>query len=207
MQQAFLSGADIHASTAAQVFGVPREAVTPQMRSAAKAVNFGIIYGIGAYSLSQDIGVSVREADRYIKRYLENFPRVEQFMTRIVEDAERTGFVSTLFGRRREVPELKSHNKIQQAAGRRIAMNTPIQGTAADIIKLAMVRVHRRLAAEGLEARLIMQVHDELIVECPEAEASRVEQLLQQEMQGAAELSVPLLAEAHTGHNWLAAKG
>ena len=207
MQQAFLSGADIHASTAAQVFGVPREAVTPQMRSAAKAVNFGIIYGIGAYSLSQDIGVSVREADRYIKRYLENFPRVEQFMTRIVEDAERTGFVSTLFGRRREVPELKSHNKIQQAAGRRIAMNTPIQGTAADIIKIAMIRVYRRLAREQLDARLILQVHDELIVEAAVQDADRAAVILREEMEHAWDMAVPLTAEVGTGESWYAAKG
>lgn len=207
MQQAFLSGADIHASTAAQVFGVPREAVTPQMRSAAKAVNFGIIYGIGAYSLSQDIGVSVREADRYIKRYLENFPRVEQFMTRIVEDAERTGFVSTLFGRRREVPELKSHNKIQQAAGRRIAMNTPIQGTAADIIKIAMIRVYRRLAREQLDARLILQVHDELIVEAAVQDADRAAVILREEMEHAWDMAVPLTAEVGKGESWYAAKG
>ena len=207
MQQAFLSGADIHASTAAQVFGVPREAVTPQMRSAAKAVNFGIIYGFGAYSLSQDIGVSVREADRYIKRYLENFPRVEQFMTRIVEDAERTGFVSTLFGRRREVPELKSHNKIQQAAGRRIAMNTPIQGTAADIIKIAMIRVYRRLAREQLDARLILQVHDELIVEAAVQDADRAAVILREEMEHAWDMAVPLTAEVGKGESWYAAKG
>lgn len=207
MQQAFLSGADIHASTAAQVFGVPREAVTPRMRSAAKAVNFGIIYGIGAYSLSQDIGVSVREADRYIKRYLENFPRVEQFMQKIVEDAERTGFVSTLFGRRREVPELKSHNKIQQAAGRRIAMNTPIQGTAADIIKIAMIRVYQRLAREQLDARLILQVHDELIVEAAEADADRAAVILREEMEHAWEMAVPLTAEVGRGASWYAAKG
>ena len=137
----------------------------------------------------------------------EKYSGVHQYMTDIVERAKADGFVSTLMGRRRWLPELKSSNFNLRSFGERVALNMPIQGTAADIIKLAMVRVHRRLAAEGLEARLIMQVHDELIVECPEAEASRVEQLLQQEMQGVAELSVPLLAEAHTGHNWLAAKG
>lgn len=207
MQQAFLSGADIHASTAAQVFGIPQAAVTPQMRSAAKAVNFGIIYGIGAYSLSQDIGVSVREADRYIKRYLENFPKVEQFMNRIVEDAERTGYVSTLFGRRREVPELKSHNKIQQAAGKRIAMNTPIQGTAADIIKIAMIRVYRRLEQEQLDARLILQVHDELIVEAAAGDADRAAVILREEMEHAWDMTVPLTAEVERGDSWYAAKG
>ena len=131
----------------------------------------------------------------------------EEMVKEAVEEAKKNGYVETLFGRRRYLPELASSNFNMRSFGERVALNMPIQGTAADIIKLAMVRVHRRLAAEGLEARLIMQVHDELIVECPEAEASRVEQLLQQEMQGVAELSVPLLAEAHTGHNWLAAKG
>ena len=207
MQQAFLSGEDFHTVTAARVFHVPQDQVTHQMRSRAKAVNFGIVYGISAFSLSQDIGVTVAEAKEYMERYFATYTGVRQYMEQVVSQARERGYVETLWHRRRDLPELKSSNFNMRSFGERVALNMPIQGTAADIIKLAMVQVHRRLAAEGLEARLIMQVHDELIVECPEAEASRVEQLLQQEMQGVAELSVPLLAEAHTGHNWLAAKG
>ena len=207
MQQAFLSGEDFHTVTAARVFHVPQDQVTHQMRSRAKAVNFGIVYGISAFSLSQDIGVTVAEAKEYMERYFATYTGVRQYMEQVVSQARERGYVETLWHRRRALPELKSSNFNMRSFGERVALNMPIQGTAADIIKLAMVRVHRRLAAEGLEARLIMQVHDELIVECPEAEASRVERLLQQEMQGVAELSVPLLAEAHTGHNWLAAKG
>mgnify|MGYP000446752387 FL=1 len=207
MQQAFLSGEDFHTVTAARVFHVPQDQVTHQMRSRAKAVNFGIVYGISAFSLSQDIGVTVAEAKEYMERYFATYTGVRQYMEQVVSQARERGYVETLWHRRRALPELKSSNFNMRSFGERVALNMPIQGTAADIIKLAMVRVHRCLAAEGQEARLIMQVHDELIVECPEAEASRVEQLLQQEMQGVAELSVPLLAEAHTGHNWLAAKG
>lgn len=207
MQQAFLSGEDFHTVTAARVFHVPQDQVTHQMRSRAKAVNFGIVYGISAFSLSQDIGVTVQEAKEYMDRYFATYTGVKQYMTDVVDKAREQGYVETLWHRRRALPELKSSNFNMRSFGERVALNMPIQGTAADIIKLAMVRVHSRLAREGLAARLIMQVHDELIVECPEEEAPRVEALLQQEMQGVAELSVPLLAEAHTGHNWLAAKG
>lgn len=207
MQQAFLSGADFHTVTAARVFHVPQDQVTHQMRSRAKAVNFGIVYGISAFSLSQDIGVTVQEAKEYMDRYFATYTGVKQYMTDVVDKAREQGYVETLWHRRRALPELKSSNFNMRSFGERVALNMPIQGTAADIIKLAMVRVHSRLAREGLAARLIMQVHDELIVECPEEEAPRVEALLQQEMQGVAELSVPLLAEAHTGCNWLAAKG
>ena len=207
MQQAFLSGEDFHTVTAARVFHVPQDQVTHQMRSRAKAVNFGIVYGISAFSLSQDIGVTVQEAKEYMDRYFATYTGVKQYMTDVVDKAREQGYVETLWHRRRALPELKSSNFNMRSFGERVALNMPIQGTAADIIKLAMVRVHSRLAREGLAARLIMQVHDELIVECPEKEAPRVEALLQQEMQGVAELSVPLLAEAHTGRNWLAAKG
>lgn len=207
MQQAFLSGADFHTVTAARVFHVPQDQVTHQMRSRAKAVNFGIVYGISAFSLSQDIGVTMQEAKEYMDRYFATYTGVKQYMTDVVDKAQEQGYVETLWHRRRALPELKSSNFNMRSFGERVALNMPIQGTAADIIKLAMVRVHSRLAREGLEARLIMQVHDELIVECPEEEAPRVEALLQQEMQGVAELSVPLLAEAHSGRNWLAAKG
>ncbi len=207
MQQAFLSGEDFHTVTAARVFHVPQDQVTHQMRSRAKAVNFGIVYGISAFSLSQDIGVTVQEAKEYMDRYFATYTGVKQYMTDVVDKAREQGYVETLWHRRRALPELKSSNFNMRSFGERVALNMPIQGTAADIIKLAMVRVHSRLAREGLAARLIMQVHDELIVECPEEEVPRVEALLQQEMQGVAELSVPLLAEAHTGRNWLAAKG
>ena len=207
MQQAFLSGADFHTVTAARVFHVPQDQVTHQMRSRAKAVNFGIVYGISAFSLSQDIGVTVQEAKEYMDRYFATYTGVKQYMTDVVDKDREQGYVETLWHRRRALPELKSSNFNMRSFGERVALNMPIQGTAADIIKLAMVRVHSRLAREGLEARLIMQVHDELIVECPKEEAPRVEALLQQEMQGVAELSVPLLAEAHSGRNWLAAKG
>ena len=207
MQQAFLSGEDFHTVTAARVFHVPQDQVTHQMRSRAKAVNFGIVYGISAFSLSQDIGVTVQEAKEYMDRYFATYTGVKQYMTDVVDKAREQGYVETLWHRRRALPELKSSNFNMRSFGERVALNMPIQGTAADIIKLTMVRVHSRLAREGLAARLIMQVHDELIVECPEEEAPRVEALLQQEMQGVAELSVPLLAEAHTGRNWLAAKG
>ena len=207
MQQAFLSGADFHTVTAARVFHVPQDQVTHQMRARAKAVNFGIVYGISAFSLSQDIGVTMQEAKEYMDRYFATYTGVKQYMTDVVDKAQEQGYVETLWHRRRALPELKSSNFNMRSFGERVALNMPIQGTAADIIKLAMVRVHSRLDREGLAARLIMQVHDELIVECPEEEAPRVEALLQQEMQGVAELSVPLLAEAHTGRNWLAAKG
>ncbi len=207
MQQAFLSGLDFHTVTASKVFHVPRGAVTPQMRSSAKAVNFGIVYGISAFSLSQDIGVTVAEAKDYMDRYFATYTGVKAYMEQVVETARQRGFVETLMHRRRALPELTSSNFNLRSFGERVALNMPIQGTAADIIKLAMVRVAQRLQREGLAARLIMQVHDELIVECPEAEQQQVEQLLAEEMESVAALSVPLIAEAHSGKNWLEAKG
>ena len=174
MQEAFLSGEDFHAVTASQVFGIPLDEVTPVLRSRAKAVNFGIVYGISAFSLSQDIGVFPNEAKAYMDAYLDKYHGVRDYMKHIVEQAKADGYVSTLFGRRRYLPELKSSNFNMRSFGERVALNMPIQGTAADIIKLAMVNVERRLKAEGLQARLILQVHDELIVECPEAEAETV---------------------------------
>ena len=202
MQAAFKSGEDIHAVTASQVFGVPLGEVTPQMRSSAKAVNFGIVYGISAFSLAQDIRVSPAEARAYIEAYLEKYHGVREYMDRVIKEAKERGYVETLFGRRRPVPELKASNFNTRSFGERVARNMPIQGTAADIIKLAMVNVRRRLRAEGLEARLILQVHDELIAECPEREAERVAALLEEEMERAVQLSVPLTAEAHSGHSW-----
>ena len=207
MQQAFLSGADFHTVTAANVFHVDAADVTPQMRSSAKAVNFGIVYGISAFSLSQDIGVTVAEAKDYMDRYFATYTGVKDYMDRIVETAREQEYVETLLHRRRALPELKSSNFNLRAFGERVALNMPIQGTAADVIKLAMVRVHRRLKEEKLRARLIMQVHDELIVECPQEEQQQVERLLAEEMEGVMALSVPLLAEAHSGKNWLEAKG
>ena len=207
MIRAFRENADIHTQTAAQVFDVPEEFVTPQMRSAAKAVNFGLVYGIGAYSLSQDIGVSVAEADRYIKAYFATYSGVERYMEETVKKAKEQGYVETMFGRRRPLPELTSQYHATRAFGERAARNTPIQGTAADVIKLAMVRVYDRLEKENLRAKLILQVHDELIVEAPEEEAERVRALLTEEMEHAVTLSVPLVAEAKIGKNWLEAKG
>jgi len=206
MQQAFLSGADFHTVTAANVFHVPQNEVTPQMRSGAKAVNFGIVYGISAFSLSQDIGVTVTEAKDYMDRYFATYTGVHHYMEQVVEQARQQGYVETLLHRRRELPELKSSNFNLRAFGERVALNMPMQGTAADVIKLAMVRVHRRLREENLRAKLIMQVHDELIVECPVEEAERVERLLAEEMQSVMDLAVPLIAEAHSGKNWLEAK-
>ena len=207
MRAAFTTGADIHTATAAQVFHVAPGDVTHEMRRRAKAVNFGIVYGISAFSLSQDIGVTVAEAKAYMEAYFATFPGVRRYMDDVVAKAKEQGYVETLFHRRRELPEIRSSNFNMRSFGERVALNMPIQGTAADIIKLAMVRVHRRLAAEGLEARLIMQVHDELIVECPEPQAEAAAKLLEEEMEQVAHLSVPLTAEAHWGRNWLDAKG
>ena len=206
MKQAFLTGEDIHTVTAAQVFGVPTDQVTKQMRSHAKAVNFGIVYGISAFSLAQDIGVPVYEAKEYIETYFERFPGIRRYMDEVVAQAKERGYVETLMHRRRALPELAASNFNTRSFGERVARNMPIQGTAADVIKLAMVRVDERLHKENLKAKLILQVHDELIVECPEEEKEMVARLLTEEMEGAVHLSVPLTAEAHWGINWLEAK-
>lgn len=206
MIEAFKENDDIHRNTAAQVFHMPREMVTPLMRSRAKAVNFGIIYGIGAFSLAKNIGVTRKEAEEYIKTYLDHFSGVRNYMTNVVKHAKETGYVETLFGRRRYLPELSSSNFNLRSFGERVAMNMPIQGTAADIIKIAMIRVVHRLEKEGLRARLILQVHDELIVEAPEEEAPLVQQLLTEEMEQAIHLSVPMVAEATIGKTWYDAK-
>ena len=202
MREAFLSGEDFHTVTASRVFGVPIAEVTPLMRSRAKAVNFGIVYGISAFSLAQDIGVFPNEAKAYMDAYLDKYHGVRDYMKHIVAKAKEDGYVATLFGRRRWLPELKSSNFNVRSFGERVALNMPVQGTAADVIKLAMVNVHRRLREEKLQARLILQVHDELIVECPEAEAETVQRLLAEEMENAVHLSVPLTADAHIGHSW-----
>ena len=198
----FHSGVDIHTVTASQVFSLPQDQVPPELRRAAKAVNFGIVYGISAYSLSEDIHVSVPQAKEYMEKYFQHYSGVRAYMDRVVEQGREDGFVSTLYGRRRWLPELKSSNFNTRSFGERVALNMPIQGTAADIIKLAMIKVDARLRAEGLEARLILQVHDELIVECPEGEAEQVRALLQEEMEGVAALSVPLVADAKAGRTW-----
>ena len=207
MQEAFRTGVDIHTVTASQAFGVPIEQVTHQMRSSAKAVNFGIVYGISPFSLAQDIGVAQWEAKEYIESYFKTYPGVRRYMDAVVEQARADGYVDTLWHRRRALPELKSSNFNMRSFGERVALNMPIQGTAADIMKLAMIAVWKRLKEENLQARLVLQVHDELIVECPPQESAAVERLLTEEMAGVAHLAVPLAAEAHTGNNWLAAKG
>ena len=207
MIAAFRSGGDFHAETAAKVFHVAPDQVTHEMRRQAKAVNFGIVYGISAFSLSQDIGVSVAEAKAYMEAYFATFPGVRTYMDAIVERAREQGYVETLFHRRRDLPELKSSNFNLRSFGERVALNMPIQGTAADIMKLAMVAVRKRLRQQLPEARLVLQVHDELIVECPEDQAAAAAKLLEEEMEQVAHLSVPLTAEAHWGRNWLEAKG
>ena len=202
MIDGFKSGQDIHTITASQVFNVPVTDVTAQMRRSAKAVNFGIVYGISPFSLSQDIGVTVQEAKEYMNKYFVHYAGVRSYMDGVVEQAKQSGYVSTLWGRRRWIPEIKSSNFNTRSFGERVALNAPIQGTAADIIKLAMIRVHHRLKAEGLSGKLVLQVHDELIVECPEAEAQAVCKLVEEEMEGVAALSVPLLAETNAGKTW-----
>ncbi len=207
MISAFTSGEDIHTSTAAQVFDMPAIMVTSEMRSAAKAVNFGIIYGMGPFSLSKDIGTSVAQAKKYISDYLAKYPKVQQFMDDTVDNAMKTGVVTTMFGRKRLIPELLSSNKMLQATGKRIAMNTPVQGTAADLIKIAMINVYRRLKAEQLNAELILQVHDELIIEADISCADRCAELLKEEMLNVCEMKAPLSVDVHTGDSWYDAKG
>ncbi|MDR2615959.1 MAG: DNA polymerase I [Oscillospiraceae bacterium] len=202
MTEAFRTGEDIHTVTAARVFGVAPEEITPLLRSRAKAVNFGIVYGISAFSLSRDIGVSVAEAREYIDSYLERFSGVRAYMTDIVERARRDGYVSTLYGRRRYLPELLSRDHNVRSFGERVALNMPIQGTAADIIKIAMVKTHARLLREGASSKLILQVHDELIAEAPERDAKRVAEILREEMESAASLSVPLTVQVSAGRSW-----
>ncbi|MBQ3074987.1 MAG: DNA polymerase I [Clostridia bacterium] len=206
MRQFFLDGKDIHTKTASEIFHVSPEEVTPEMRKSAKAVNFGIVYGIGEYSLSQDLGVPMRVAKEYIEKYFALFPGIKEFLNATKAKAHEDGYVTTLFGRRRYIPELQGTKKQLIAFGERVAMNAPIQGTAADIIKIAMVRVAHRLKTEGLKSRLILQIHDELILECPEEEAELAARLLSEEMEGAVSYSVPLVAESSIGKTWFDAK-
>ncbi|MBR4335455.1 MAG: DNA polymerase I [Clostridia bacterium] len=202
MLAAFHSGADVHTSTAASVFHVPEELVTPEMRKRAKAVNFGIMYGIGPFSLSQDLGIPMREAKEYIETYKAHFTRIGEYLEKTIADATETGYTETIFRRRRYIPELRSPNKMTQAFGRRIAMNAPIQGSSADIMKIAMIRVFDRLKREIPSARLVMQVHDELIVECDQSDMLLVSTILRDEMQGAANLSLPLTVDVEAGKSW-----
>ena len=206
MINAFRNNEDIHAVTASQVLGIPLEDVTKEQRSSAKAVNFGIVYGIGEFSLAQDLHISVKEAKAYIESYLEKYNGVRNYMESIKEQAKKDGYVKTMLNRIRYIPELKSPNYNIRQFGERVALNTPIQGTAADIIKLAMVRVDNRLINEGLKSKLILQVHDELIVEAHKDEVNKVKQILSEEMQGAMELNVPLKVDMSTGHSWYDAK-
>ncbi len=206
LRNAFINGDDVHSITASQVFGVDRALVTSEMRSRAKTVNFGIIYGMGDYSLSRDLGVSKREAARYIEGYFARYPGVKAFLDTTVEQAKKDGYVTTMLGRRRYIPELSVSKKQLVAFGERVAKNTPIQGTSADIIKLAMISVERELASRGLKARLILQIHDELIVEAPTNEADEAKKILVDCMQNALKLSVPLISDCGTGKNWFEAK-
>ncbi len=206
MSEAFMNGYDIHTAVAAQVFGVDEDEVTPELRRRAKAVNFGIVYGIGEFSLSKDLGITRRQAKEYIENYLRTYGGVDAYLKRCIESAKENGYTTTLFGRRRYIPELKSTNHNLRSFGERVAMNSPIQGTAADVIKIAMIRVDRALRESGLDARLIMQVHDELIVEAKEDCADKAAAILIREMEAAVETSVPLTADCGMGRSWFEAK-
>ena len=203
---AFLSGEDIHTMTASRVFGVAPGDVTPELRKRAKAVNFGILYGIGEYSLSEDLGISRAQAKKYIESYLAGFPSISSYLDGIKEQARRDGFVTTMFGRKRRIAELASSNKNLQHFGERVAMNSPIQGSAADIIKIAMVKVYNELEKSGIDARMILQVHDELLIESHRDCADRAYEILVECMEKSVELLVPLDVDAHIGKTWFDAK-
>ena len=204
--QAYREAEDIHRLTASQVFHVPLDEVTPLQRRNAKAVNFGIVYGISSFGLSQDLSITRKEAAAYIEKYFETYPKIKGFLDGLVKDGKEYGYVTTMFGRRRPVPELKSSNFMQRSFGERVAMNSPIQGTAADIIKIAMNHVYERMKKEGLQSRLVLQVHDELLIETKKEEIEEVSRILEEEMTGAAELKVELDVDMHQGDNWYEAK-
>ena len=204
--QAYKEAQDIHRHTASEVFHVPFDQVTDLQRRNAKAVNFGIVYGISSFGLSQDLSITRKEAAEYIERYFESYPRIKGFLDGLVEEGKEKGYVTTMFGRRRPIPELKSSNFMQRSFGERVAMNSPIQGTAADIIKIAMNRVYRRLKDEQLKSRLVLQVHDELLIETCKEEIPQVSAILEEEMKGAAKLAVELEVDMHQGNNWYEAK-
>ena len=203
---AFRSGQDVHARTAAEVFGVPLDAVTGEQRRRAKAVNFGIVYGLSDFGLARDLGIGRKEAAGYIERYFERYHGVRAFLDKIVADAHANGYVTTLYGRRRDLPALNSRNFMQRSFAERMAMNTPIQGTAADLIKIAMIRAYDALCAANVQSRILLQVHDELVLEVVEAEVEAVTEILRTAMSGAAELLVPLAVDVHIGKNWAEAK-
>ena len=200
--QAYREAQDIHRHTASEVFHVPFDEVTDLQRRNAKAVNFGIVYGISSFGLSQDLSITRKEAAEYIERYFKSYPKIKGFLDGLVEEGKEKGYVTTMFGRRRPIPELKSSNFMQRSFGERVAMNSPIQGTAADIIKIAMNRVYRRLKEEHLKSRLVLQVHDELLIETYKAEIPQVSAILEEEMKGAAKLAVELEVDMHQGNNW-----
>ena len=204
--QAYREAQDIHRLTASQVFHVPFEEVTSLQRRNAKAVNFGIVYGISSFGLSQDLSITRKEAAEYIEKYFETYPKIKSFLDGLVAEGKEKGYVTTMFGRRRPIPELKSGNFMQRSFGERVAMNSPIQGTAADIIKIAMNRVYKRIRQEGLKSRLVLQVHDELLIETKKDELEIVSRILEEEMKGAANLSVELEVDMHEGSNWYEAK-
>ena len=203
---AFNEGIDIHTLTASQVFHVPFEEVTPLERSNAKAVNFGIVYGIGAFSLSEDLKITQKEAAAYIEGYFEKYPKIKEYLDGCISFARDHGYVKTIFNRKRDIPEINSKNFNLREFGKRKAMNTPIQGTAADIIKLAMVHVHQALRDEGLKSKVILTVHDELLLEVYRPEQEKVAKLLKEKMEQAVNLKVAMSVEVHSGENWLAAK-
>ena len=203
---AYREAQDIHQLTASQVFHVPFDEVTPLMRRNAKAVNFGIVYGISSFGLSQDLSITRKEAAEYIEKYFETYPKIKEFLDSLVKDAKEKGYAETMFGRRRPVPELKSSNFMQRSFGERVAMNSPIQGSAADIIKIAMNRVNRRLSEELPDARLVLQVHDELLIEVKEEDAAAAGEILESEMKNAAKLEVELEVDMHQGSSWYEAK-
>jgi DNA polymerase-1 len=205
MREAFVSGFDIHTDTASRIFGVGKDSVNVEMRKRAKAVNFGIMYGMGEHSLSEDLGITRKEAKEYIDSYLNSYPDVNRYLDEVIKTAYEQGFVTTKLGRRRFIPELAETNKMRKKFGERVAMNSPIQGTAADIMKIAMIRVRDSLAESGLDAKLILQVHDELILEASREDAEAAMALLCREMENAVKLSVPLDVEAHIGANWFEA--
>ena len=204
--EAYRQAQDIHRITASQVFHIPFDEVTDLQRRNAKAVNFGIVDGISSFGLSQDLSISKKEAAEYIERYFETYPKIKQFLDKLVADAKETGYVTTMFGRRRPIPELASSNFMQRSFGERVAMNAPIQGTSADIIKIAMNRVHDALIEQGLKSRLTVTVHDELLIETLKEEEEQVRQILSENMKEAADLAVTLEVDLHVGENWYEAK-
>ena len=204
--RAYKEQSDIHRITASQVFHIPFDEVTPQQRRNAKAVNFGIVYGISSFGLSQDLSITRKEAAKYIDDYFATYPGIKTFLDHAVTHAKEEGYVVTLFGRRRPVPEISSSNFMQRSFGERVAMNSPIQGAAADIIKIAMIRVNQKLKKQKMKSRLVLQVHDELLIEAYEPELEAVQKILKEEMEHAAKLKVPLEIDMHTGVNWYEAK-